>query len=74
MMDVVNIGLVWSLCLLVHLIFCILCGAVTGTVQSSAVSPGLYPCSNRDTFGKLGIKRQNETSSLSKLRHYTTKI
>lgn len=73
MMDVVNIGLVWSLCLLVHLISYILHGGVTGTLQSSAVSPSLYPCSDRDMFGKLRIKRQNETS-LSKIRNYITKI
>lgn len=73
-MDVVNIGLVWSLCLLVHLISCVLHDGVTGTLQGSAVSPSLYPCSERDMFGKLGIKRQNETSSLSKIRNYTTEI
>lgn len=74
MMDVVNIGMDWSLCLLVHLISCILCDGVTGTLLSRGVSPGSYRCSDRDMFGVLGIKRQNETSSLLKIRNYTTKI
>lgn len=42
--NIVNIGLAWSLCPLVHITSSIPHGAVTGALQSSTVSPSLYPC------------------------------
>lgn len=56
-MGIVNIGSVWSLCPLVHTTSSILGGGVTGVLQSLTVSPGLYPCSDRDMLGKIRIKR-----------------
>ena len=73
--DIVNIGLVWSLCPLVRITFSILRGAITGVLQSSTVSPSFYPCSDRDVLGKIRTKRQYETSSsLSKVRNYTRNV